>query len=176
MHRLGVAPETVPQFYQRLSATGNAVDAVVTYTHFASADDVHSQQTQRQLAVFDALPCGALRSAANSAGLLAWPAGALRLGAPRLHAVRQLPDAAGSSAGPGPSTGNDPHLRSNLPARCRCRRSRGIRWYLGGAATLAHRHGNHWLRRRLPAPRCPTARRYWSTDNARRWRGVSPWI
>ena len=73
MHRLGVAPETVLQFYQRLSATGNAVDAVVTYTHFASADDVHSLQTPRQLAVFDALPCGALRSAANSAGLLAWP-------------------------------------------------------------------------------------------------------
>jgi alanine racemase len=73
MHRLGVAPETVPQFYQRLSATGNAVDAVVTYTHLASADDVHSLQTPRQLAVFDALPCGALRSAANSAGLLAWP-------------------------------------------------------------------------------------------------------
>jgi alanine racemase len=73
MHRLGVAPETVLHCYQRLSATDNAVDAVVTYTHFASADDVHSLQTERQLAVFDALPCGALRSAANSAALLAWP-------------------------------------------------------------------------------------------------------
>jgi alanine racemase len=73
MHRLGVAPDKARQCYERLSATGNAVDAVVTYTHFACADDVHSQQTQQQLAVFDALPCPALRSAANSAGLLAWP-------------------------------------------------------------------------------------------------------
>jgi alanine racemase len=73
MHRLGVMPAVALQYYQRLGATHNAHDAVVTYTHFAAADDVNSLQTQRQLAVFDALPCGALRSAANSAGLLAWP-------------------------------------------------------------------------------------------------------
>jgi alanine racemase len=73
MHRLGVAPATVPQFYQRLDATGNAADAVVTYTHFSSADDVHSLHTPRQIAEFNALPCRSPRSAANSAGLLAWP-------------------------------------------------------------------------------------------------------
>ncbi len=73
MHRLGVAPDSALQYYQRLVATHNANDPVVTYTHFAAADDVRSPQTPQQLAVFDALPCGALRSAANSAGLLAWP-------------------------------------------------------------------------------------------------------
>ncbi len=73
MHRLGVAPENALLFHQRLIASHNADKNIVTYTHFACADDVKSQQTQQQLAVFDALPFGALRSAANSAGLLAWP-------------------------------------------------------------------------------------------------------
>jgi len=73
MHRLGVAPENALLFHQRLLASNNADKNIVTYTHFASADDVQSQQTQQQLALFDALPFGSLRSAANSAGLLAWP-------------------------------------------------------------------------------------------------------
>jgi alanine racemase len=73
MNRLGVAPHLAPTFYQRLLATKNADNAIVTYTHFASADDLLSLQTTQQLAVFDALPFATLRSAANSAGLLAWP-------------------------------------------------------------------------------------------------------
>ena len=73
MHRLGVTSDKALQYYQRLVATHNAVDNVVVYTHFAAADDVQSRQTQQQLAVFNTLSCSALRSAANSAGLLAWP-------------------------------------------------------------------------------------------------------
>jgi alanine racemase len=46
---------------------------VVTYTHFSAADDLQSEQTLQQLALFDALTFPKLRSAANSAGLLAWP-------------------------------------------------------------------------------------------------------
>jgi len=75
MHRLGVPPVAVKDFYQRLQTTDNALDDIVVYTHFASADDLHSNQTREQLALFDAT-CAALpvqRSAANSPGLLAWP-------------------------------------------------------------------------------------------------------
>jgi len=73
MHRLGVAPSKAAQYYQRLRNCRNVRDDIVTCTHFASADDVHSAQTLSQLAVFDTLPFTTPRSACNSAGLLAWP-------------------------------------------------------------------------------------------------------
>jgi alanine racemase len=73
MNRLGVSPASAPLFLQRLRATANAHNEIVTYTHFACADDVHDPQTPRQLARFDALALDTPRSAANSAGVLAWP-------------------------------------------------------------------------------------------------------
>jgi alanine racemase len=73
MNRLGVAPETSLLCYQRLIASKNVINEVVTYTHFACADDMQSLHTPQQLTAFDALPFPTLRSAANSAGLLAWP-------------------------------------------------------------------------------------------------------
>jgi alanine racemase len=73
MHRMGVTPESAQAFFARLLASGNASDEIITYTHFASADDVISEQTSKQLAMFDALPIKGPRSAANSAGVLAWP-------------------------------------------------------------------------------------------------------
>jgi len=73
MCRLGVTPDRAYLCFQRLINCPNVLDDVVTYTHFASADDPGNPQTRRQLAVFDALTFAALRSAANSAGLLAWP-------------------------------------------------------------------------------------------------------
>ena len=73
MNRLGAAPAEALQYYQRLMSTRNAADNIVTYTHLASADDVHNQQTQRQLATFDNFAFSTARSAANSAALLAWP-------------------------------------------------------------------------------------------------------
>jgi alanine racemase len=75
MHRLGVSAERTREFYDRLTACASVEQNPVIYTHFASADDIHSSQTTGQIALFnevcDGLP--ALRSAANSPGLLAWP-------------------------------------------------------------------------------------------------------
>jgi alanine racemase len=75
MHRLGVAAERTEEFFRRLASCANNSNTPVIYTHFASADDVSSEQTREQLQVFDAtcahLP--AQRSAANSPGILAWP-------------------------------------------------------------------------------------------------------
>lgn len=73
MNRLGVSPASAPLFLQRLRATANAQNEIVTYTHFACADDVQDPQTLRQLSQFDALALDTPRSAANSAGVLAWP-------------------------------------------------------------------------------------------------------
>ncbi|MEE4145778.1 MAG: alanine racemase [Halieaceae bacterium] len=76
MHRLGVMPEQAGLFHRRLRASPNARDDIVLSTHFASADDTGSDQTLAQLALFEDA-CRGLpgeRSAANSAGVLAWPA------------------------------------------------------------------------------------------------------
>jgi alanine racemase len=75
MHRLGVPAARTDEFYARIKASGNTGDNPVIYTHFASADDVTSDQTSEQMALFDRTCDGlpALRSAANSPGLLAWP-------------------------------------------------------------------------------------------------------
>lgn len=73
MHRLGAAPQPASSYFQRLLASRNAHNDVVTYTHLASADDVQSPQTLQQLTRFDTLHFAGVRSAANSAGLLAWP-------------------------------------------------------------------------------------------------------
>ena len=74
MHRLGVAADRAREFFERLCATSNVSGKPVIYTHFASADDVNSDQTGQQMALFDRACDGlpAERSAANSPGLLAW--------------------------------------------------------------------------------------------------------
>lgn len=74
MNRLGIATDKAYLCFQRLINCPNVLDDVVTYTHLATADDPESPQTVQQLAAFDALTFAAQRSAANSAGLLAWPA------------------------------------------------------------------------------------------------------
>jgi alanine racemase len=76
MHRLGVTPDLAKQFHHRLTTCDNAGDDIVLSTHFASADDLDSGQTTDQLALFEATCAGlpGLRSAANSPGLLGWPA------------------------------------------------------------------------------------------------------
>jgi alanine racemase len=73
MNRLGVTPADAPLYYQRLRATVNAHSDIVLCTHFACADDVQSARTLQQLDLFNALAIPAPRSAANSAGVLAWP-------------------------------------------------------------------------------------------------------
>ena len=75
MHRLGVPAERCREFFERIRASNNVTGTPVIFTHFASADDVNSDQTQRQMALFNRA-CNSLpaeRSAANSPGLLAWP-------------------------------------------------------------------------------------------------------
>ena len=75
MRRLGVPPEQVTEFQQRLVASGNVEGNPVLCTHFASADDLDSDQTREQLAIFEKATAGlpGERSAANSPGLLGWP-------------------------------------------------------------------------------------------------------
>lgn len=75
MHRLGLAPEQAVRSYQRLRACAQVRQDIVLSTHFACADDVQSDLTTRQLDEF-LQACeglGGERSAANSAGVLAWP-------------------------------------------------------------------------------------------------------
>jgi alanine racemase len=76
MHRLGATATQLGDFHQRLGACANALDEVVLCTHFACADELASDYTRRQIQRFEQL-CQGLpgpRSAANSAGLLGWPA------------------------------------------------------------------------------------------------------
>ena len=77
MHRLGVAPTQLNDFYQRLQATNNAKDTINLMTHFSSADDVNDPKTDEQIALFDSLVQGKQQAhcLANSAGIIAWPAG-----------------------------------------------------------------------------------------------------
>lgn len=76
MHRLGVAPERAAAFQARLVSCHSVEGTPVLATHFACADDLDSDMTERQLSLFEKA-CAGLpgeRSAANSPGLLAWPA------------------------------------------------------------------------------------------------------
>jgi alanine racemase len=71
MNRLGVPADAAVGFYNRLKASGD--EPPVLYTHFACADNLKSNTTEQQINRFEALAIDAPRSAANSAGLLAWP-------------------------------------------------------------------------------------------------------
>lgn len=73
MHRLGLAPGDAADACKRLNAGGT--DVKVICTHLASADDLDSDATRRQLERFDSATAGIglPRSIANSAGVLAWP-------------------------------------------------------------------------------------------------------
>lgn len=75
MHRLGIAPRLADHAYNRLKNSTNVAADIVLCTHFASADQLESAQTQQQIDCFNGV-CETLpgaRSAANSAGLLSWP-------------------------------------------------------------------------------------------------------
>jgi len=75
MHRLGIRPEKVPEFYARLNACQWVKKPLRLMTHFADAEDCQKPTTAQQIALFhettQALPV--VRSLANSAGVLAWP-------------------------------------------------------------------------------------------------------
>lgn len=77
MHRLGFKPEDLQHIYKQLSDSANVADDIVLATHFACADDLESDFTDRQLHCFnsaiDTLDFPAPTSLANSAAILGWP-------------------------------------------------------------------------------------------------------
>ncbi len=75
MHRLGFQPEQAADIYQKLQSSPLVADEIVLATHFASADDLHSDFTTRQIALFQQCSGGieAPCSLANSPALLGWP-------------------------------------------------------------------------------------------------------
>ena len=77
MHRLGIAATQFDDFYQRLRATNNAKNDINLMTHFSCADDISDSKTAQQISLFDSLVTGKQQAhcLANSAGIIAWPAG-----------------------------------------------------------------------------------------------------
>ena len=74
--------------------SANAVAEIVTYTHFATADDSSSELAHRQLARFDALPFERAAQRSQLRRTVGLAPGALRVGSPRLYALRQFAAAA----------------------------------------------------------------------------------
>ena len=75
MHRLGLAPETVPAIFQRLRDCPAVRPAIGLMSHLARADERDCDYTLQQLRTFEAATAGLSgeRSLANSAGILGWP-------------------------------------------------------------------------------------------------------
>jgi len=75
MHRLGLAPDTIPSIFQRLMDCPFVAPAIGLMSHLARADERDCDFTRQQLQVFERavadLP--GPRSLANSAGILGWP-------------------------------------------------------------------------------------------------------
>lgn len=74
MHRLGIQPAHVREYFGELRKCRSTRNDVVIATHLSCADDIGSEFTIQQLATFRAAVAGleALLSVANSAGLLGW--------------------------------------------------------------------------------------------------------
>lgn len=77
MHRLGIDPSQLDDFYKRLQATPNAKNTLNLMTHFSCADDVNDTKTAEQIALFNSLVIGKNQShcLANSAGIIGWSKG-----------------------------------------------------------------------------------------------------
>ncbi len=75
MHRLGLTGPDAGPLLHRLRDCSQALPDPVLCTHFATADDPDNDYTRQQIALFERLTADlpAARSAANSAGVLAWP-------------------------------------------------------------------------------------------------------
>ena len=75
MHRLGILPEQVDDYYQRIQASDNAIDEVGFASHFNCADELHSDATNKQIAIFEQATKNypGPKSLSNSAGCLHWP-------------------------------------------------------------------------------------------------------
>ncbi|MBA6392064.1 alanine racemase [Colwellia sp. BRX10-3] len=75
MHRLGINPEQLLQFYEALSQSKNVQQPIVLMSHLGCADDKESPATKQQISLFDEITADFLleKSLANSAGVLLWP-------------------------------------------------------------------------------------------------------
>jgi alanine racemase len=75
MHRLGINPEQLADFYQALSQSKNVQQPIVLMSHLGCADEKDNSVTLEQIALFDELTEDMLleKSLANSAGVIAWP-------------------------------------------------------------------------------------------------------
>ncbi len=75
MHRLGVRPEQLNEFVERLHACPNVAKPLRYMSHFGCADELNSAVTHQQVNTFLSLTegCRGERSLAASAGILAWP-------------------------------------------------------------------------------------------------------
>ncbi|HCN46112.1 MAG TPA: alanine racemase, partial [Pseudomonas sp.] len=74
MHRVGLHPRDYQAAYQRLQASGK-VSKIVLMSHFARADELDSEASNEQVAVFEAARQGlnAEVSLRNSPAVLGWP-------------------------------------------------------------------------------------------------------
>lgn len=73
MHRLGIHPEQVDEFYQRLKACP-LVENITFISHFSRADELECGYTEKQIATFEQAtqPYSAERSLSASSGILYW--------------------------------------------------------------------------------------------------------
>jgi len=75
MNRLGFSSEEFGTAYQRLKSCPSVKQPISLMTHFSSADDKHSDVTDKQLKLFKELTkeYPGEKSMANSAGIITWP-------------------------------------------------------------------------------------------------------
>ena len=74
MHRLGVRPDHVQHFIERLTACNNVQKPLCFISHFGCADELDNPITAEQIDVFKSLTDDqGSRSLAASSGILAWP-------------------------------------------------------------------------------------------------------
>ena len=75
MHRLGISPELVAEYYERIKASSNSCDEIGFASHFYNADELESNATTQQIKCFEEATKGypGPRSLSNSAGVLYWP-------------------------------------------------------------------------------------------------------
>jgi len=76
MNRLGFHPSDAAKMYARLMFCGSVKKPIGLMTHFASSDSLDSSQTLQQIEIFNQVThkLDGLKSLANSAGIIAWPA------------------------------------------------------------------------------------------------------
>ena len=110
MHRLGINPDEFNHFYSLLSQCENVQQPLILMSHLGCADDINSDTTTRQIALFEQLTAKltAEKSLANSAAIYAWPSARLDWIRPglMLYGVSPMP--------PGEDNVEDHHLLTQI--------------------------------------------------------------